>query len=57
MFTIPQENHHFYRWYDYHSQMGGLWHCFTHITKSIPVYIYMYICIYIYIYTHIYIYE
>ena len=20
------------RWYGYHSQMGGLWHCFTHIS-------------------------
>ena len=25
-------NHNFYRWYGYHSQMGGLWHYFTHIT-------------------------
>ena len=25
-------HHHFYRWYGYHSQMGGLWHCFTHST-------------------------
>ena len=23
-------HHHFYRWYGYHSQMGGLWHCFIH---------------------------
>ena len=22
-------NHIFHRWYVYHSQMGGLWHCFT----------------------------
>ena len=28
--TSPS-HHHFYRWYVYHSQMGGLWHCFTHI--------------------------
>ena len=25
-------HHHFYRWYGYHSQTGGLWHCFNHIT-------------------------
>ena len=24
-------NHHFYRWYGYHSHMCGLWHGFTHI--------------------------
>ena len=24
-------HHHFYRWYEYHSHMGDLWHCFTHI--------------------------
>ena len=24
-------HHHFYRWYGYHSQVGGLWHCFAHI--------------------------
>ena len=27
-------HHHFYRWYVYHSQMGGLWHCFTHIING-----------------------
>ena len=27
--TSPS-HHHFYRWYVYHSQMGGLWHCFNH---------------------------
>ena len=29
-------HHHKYiggiNWYGYHSQMGGLWHCFTHMT-------------------------
>ena len=25
--TSPS-HHHLYRWYVYHSQMGGLWHCF-----------------------------
>ena len=25
-------NHHFQRWYVYHSQMDSLWHCFNHIT-------------------------
>ena len=29
--TSPS-HHHFYRWYVYHSQMGGLWHCLSHIT-------------------------
>ena len=23
-------------WYGYHSQMGGLWHCFTHIIQNLP---------------------
>ena len=27
-------HHHFYRWYVYHSEMSGLWHCFTHITSN-----------------------
>ena len=27
MFTIPQENHHFYRWYVYHSQS---WVVYSH---------------------------
>ena len=29
--TSPS-HHHFYRWYVHHSQMGGLWHCLSHIT-------------------------
>ena len=35
--------HHSYRWYVYHSQfMGGLWHCFNHITHMLHVwYIYL----------------
>ena len=24
-------HHHFLRWYVYHSQMDGLWHCFSHM--------------------------
>ena len=28
------------RWYVYHSQMVGLWHCFTHINEDPPTIIY-----------------
>ena len=35
MFTISQSSPWIYSWYVYHSQswaMGGLWHCFIHVT-------------------------
>ena len=31
-------NHNFYRWYVYHSQMDGLWHCFSHFICFPPFY-------------------
>ena len=27
-------HHHSFRWHAYHFQMGGLWHCFTHTTRT-----------------------
>ena len=31
-------HHHFYRWDSNHSRMGGLWHCFTHISGISQIY-------------------